>query len=112
MTQPQYGRLDVWQGVASIGIERARESCARLEPRARAADAVNSRAAYLDLLGPTPGERALDIGCGSGVVTRELAHHVALHVRTRARNRATACRMSEPSTVSRTRSSSIGLIAD
>lgn len=77
MSQPQYGRLDVWQGVASINLERARESCARLEQRARAADEVASRDAYLDLLAATPGERVLDVGCGSGVVTRALARRVA-----------------------------------
>lgn len=79
MSQPRYGRLDAWRGVASITVERARESSARLELRARAQDEVAARAAYLDQLAVAPGERALDVGCGSGAVTRELARRVAPH---------------------------------
>ena len=76
MSQPVYGRFDMWQGISTIDLERAREICARLELRGRAEDEVAARAAYLDLIGVTPGERVLDVGCGSGVVTRAMAKRV------------------------------------
>jgi ubiquinone/menaquinone biosynthesis C-methylase UbiE len=77
MTQPPYGRFDAWQGMETADIERARALCARLESRARAEDEIAARAAYLELIGIAPGERILDVGCGSGVVTRDAARRVA-----------------------------------
>src|SRR4051794_38980344 len=77
MAQAQYGRFDTWQGIATVDLERARELCARLESRARAEDEMAARAAYLDLIAVAPGERILDVGCGSGVVTRDLARRIA-----------------------------------
>jgi ubiquinone/menaquinone biosynthesis C-methylase UbiE len=77
VSQPVYGRFDMWQGIATVDVERAREICARLELRARSEDEVAARAAYLDLLAVAPGERVLDVGCGSGVVTRAVARRVA-----------------------------------
>src|SRR5207248_10936484 len=41
------------------------------------ADEASARDAYLELLGLSAGERVLDIGCGSGVVTRAIARRVA-----------------------------------
>jgi SAM-dependent methyltransferase len=39
-------------------------------------DQAAARAAYLDLLGVAAGARVLDVGCGSGAVTREVARRV------------------------------------
>jgi SAM-dependent methyltransferase len=38
---------------------------------------VAARADYLDLLELRPGQRVLDVGCGSGVVTRDMARRVS-----------------------------------
>ena len=72
----QYGRLDQWRGTSRIDEAQAREMASRLELRGQSEDEVAARSAYLDLLGMGPGERVLDVGCGSGVVTRDLARRV------------------------------------
>lgn len=77
MSQREYGRLDAWHGVASIDIEQARAVGARLELRAQSEDEAVARSTYLDLIAVAAGERALDVGCGSGVVARDMAHRVA-----------------------------------
>jgi ubiquinone/menaquinone biosynthesis C-methylase UbiE len=71
-----YGQESLWRDTASVDAERARDLAARLERRAKAADEVAARDAYLDLLDITAGERVLDVGCGSGAVTRETARRV------------------------------------
>jgi ubiquinone/menaquinone biosynthesis C-methylase UbiE len=74
------GRFSQWRPEAIRGINEtaARELSARtLELRGRSEDEVTSRSAYLGLLGIAPGERILEIGCGSGVVLRDLARRVA-----------------------------------
>jgi ubiquinone/menaquinone biosynthesis C-methylase UbiE len=72
----QYGRLDQWSKTAAIDVAKARELAAMLEQRGRGADEVAARDAYLTLLGIGPGQRVLEVGCGSGVVLRDLASRV------------------------------------
>ena len=71
-----YGQESLWRDTATADAERARDLASRLEHRARAEDEVAARDIYLGLLDIAPGERVLDVGCGSGAVTRELARRV------------------------------------
>lgn len=72
----EYGRQSLWRDTAGIDAGKARELAGRLELRGKSQDEIEARAAYLDLLGIHGGERVLDIGCGSGVVTRDIARRV------------------------------------
>jgi SAM-dependent methyltransferase len=74
------GRFSLWRTDAVRGMDeaRARELAeGSLELRGRSPDEIAARDAYLDLLEVGPGERVLEVGCGSGVVLRELARRVA-----------------------------------
>lgn len=73
----EYGRLDDWRNNENIGEEKARQQAARLEHRARAEDEAAARDEYLRLLELAAGQRLLDVGCGTGVVTRAAAKRVA-----------------------------------
>jgi len=66
----------MWRDTAMADAQRARDLAARLERRAKAPDEVAARDAYLGLLDIAAGERVLDVGCGSGAVTREIARRV------------------------------------
>ncbi|PYN50522.1 MAG: hypothetical protein DME00_05215 [Candidatus Rokuibacteriota bacterium] len=75
---PEYGRLSLFRDPAGLDGERARELAFRnLETRGKSPDEVAARAEYLDLLGIRPGQQVLDVGCGSGVVTRDMARRVS-----------------------------------
>lgn len=73
----EYGRLSPWRDSAGIDDKQAREHAARLELRAGADSEIAAREEYVTLLGVAPGEHVLDVGCGSGAVTRTLARRVA-----------------------------------
>lgn len=72
----EYGRESLWRDTAAVDARQARDLAARLERRAKAHDEVAARDTYLGLLDITAGERVLDVGCGSGAVTREIAERV------------------------------------
>ena len=75
---PEYGRLSLFRDPDGLDGERARELAFRnLETRGKSPDEVAARAEYLDLLGIRPGQQVLDVGCGSGVVTRDMARRVS-----------------------------------
>jgi ubiquinone/menaquinone biosynthesis C-methylase UbiE len=72
----QFGQQSLWRDTGSADAATARDLAARLERRARADDEVEARDAYLGLLGIADGQRVLDVGCGSGAVTRAIARRV------------------------------------
>jgi ubiquinone/menaquinone biosynthesis C-methylase UbiE len=72
----EHGRQSLWRDTAGADAAKARELAGRLELRARVKDEAEARQAYLDLMVLAAGERVLDVGCGSGVVTREIAERV------------------------------------
>jgi SAM-dependent methyltransferase len=71
------GRFSSWRDSASIDEKQARDHAARLEMRAAVASEIAAREEYVRLLGVSPGERVLDVGCGTGAATRTLAQRVA-----------------------------------
>lgn len=73
----EFGRLSLWKDSSRLAKDTAREHAARLELRAGADSETAVREEYLRLLGVKAGERVLDVGCGSGAVTRVLAQQVA-----------------------------------
>src|SRR5262245_61479549 len=66
----------MWRDTAMADAERARDLAARLERRAKAEDELAARQTYLALLDLSAAERVLDVGCGSGAVTRDIARRV------------------------------------
>jgi SAM-dependent methyltransferase len=83
MTDAVRRPVDPWNESAITGAEepQARELARLLELRGQADDQVALRNTYLDLLRIRAGEHVLDIGGGTGVVTREVARRVSPHGR-------------------------------
>ncbi len=72
----EYGQQSLWRDTSTADAGKARDLAARLERRAKAEDEIAARETYLGLLDIAAGESVLDVGCGSGAVTREIARRV------------------------------------
>src|ERR1051325_1988181 len=70
--------VDPWNESTITAVEeaRVRDLAQMLELRGQGADQTAIRETYLDALAITPGDRVLDLGCGTGVVTRAVARRV------------------------------------
>ena len=67
----------MWRAASEFDAARAKQlAFGNLELRGASPDEVAARDAYLQLLGVGPEQRVLEIGCGSGVVLRDIAHRV------------------------------------
>jgi ubiquinone/menaquinone biosynthesis C-methylase UbiE len=79
MSETPRRAADPWNETTIAAAEEAgiRDLARLLELRGQGEDQAAIREAYLDLLQFAPGERALDVGCGTGVVTRAVARRVA-----------------------------------
>jgi ubiquinone/menaquinone biosynthesis C-methylase UbiE len=67
---------DLYSRLHEIDEPTLRSIADILELRGRHPQQAAVRAAYLDRLGDLSGQRVLDVGCGTGVVARELARRV------------------------------------
>ena len=79
--RPTYGSASLFRDTTKLTLDEARDLVARLELRAKAEEEATARAEYLSLLDVGPGQHVLDIGCGSGVVSRDIARRVQPHGR-------------------------------
>jgi len=70
-------RVNNWANPSKAGMQDVHDMAAALEERALAPDQVQVNAALLKALAPLTGERILEVGCGSGVLCRQVAPSVA-----------------------------------
>jgi ubiquinone/menaquinone biosynthesis C-methylase UbiE len=68
--------MDPWRTNNPLDAQGVGDLARLIELRGTAPEEIAARTRYLDLLQVQPGHRVLDVGCGTGVVTRALAARV------------------------------------
>jgi|SRR5271157_1003741 len=66
-----------WANPSNASDQEIAEMASGLEERGRAPDQLQVNSALMNVLAPAPGDRLLEIGCGSGVLCRWMASAVA-----------------------------------
>lgn len=66
-------RENNWANPSNASMQDVREMAAALEERAQAPDQLIVNKALVDTLAPVNGEHILEVGCGSGVLSRQTA---------------------------------------
>ena len=69
-------RVNNWANPSKASMQDVRDMAAALEERAQALDQVQVNAALVNALAPVAGEQVLEVGCGSGVLCRQIAPKV------------------------------------
>jgi len=69
-------RVNNWADPSKASMQDVHEMAAALEERAQAFDQMQVNAALADALAPVVGEHILEVGCGSGVLCRQIAPSV------------------------------------
>jgi len=70
-------RVNNWANPSKASMQDVHEMAAALEERAQALDQLPVNRALMDALAPVAGEHILEVGCGSGVLCRQVAPRVA-----------------------------------
>jgi ubiquinone/menaquinone biosynthesis C-methylase UbiE len=70
-------RVNNWANPSKASMQDVHDMAVALEERAQALDQVQVNASLVEALAPLPGEHILEVGCGSGVLCRQIAPYVA-----------------------------------
>jgi len=66
-------QVNNWADPSNISMQDIQEMAAALEERAKAVDQLQVNKTLVDTLAPVMGEHILEVGCGSGVLCRQIA---------------------------------------